>query len=146
MPCHRRRNQGGQGDHTPPPRFQNICSPPPPPQISKPENKQHWLEITFKHVLQFLKFFARGLCIHSYMEIKELIHNPRSPFLFSPPPQVVTNFSHFRLFTTRSTRLLVMCGVLVPSCTRYGVWDASHLKITPTIRCKIPGRLCLSYS
>ena len=42
---HRRRNQGA----TAPPRFQNICFR--PPQISKPEINQHWLVITFKHVL-----------------------------------------------------------------------------------------------
>ena len=34
----------------------------------------------------FMRFFARGLCIHSYVGIKELIHNPRLPILFRPPP------------------------------------------------------------
>ena len=93
---HRRRNQGGRGGHGPP-RFQNTCfcpppPPPPPPQISKPEINQHWLEITIKHVLQFLKcnlheiFLLEGLCIHSYMEIKELIRNPRLPISFLAPP------------------------------------------------------------
>ena len=36
----------------------------------------------------FMRFFARGLCMHSYMEIKELIHNPRLPILFLAPPQL----------------------------------------------------------
>ena len=49
-------------------------------------------------------------------------------------PNNPLNFSHFRLFTTRSTLLLVMCGVLVLSCTRYGAWDINLLKITPIIR------------
>ena len=37
----------------------------------------------------FMRVFVRGLCIHSYVEIKELIHNPRLPILLRPP-QVVT--------------------------------------------------------
>ena len=34
----------------------------------------------------------------------------------------------YRPYTTRSTPLPVMCGVLVYSCMRYGAWDTSHLK------------------
>ena len=92
---HRRRNQGGRGGHGPP-RFQNICFR--PPQISRPEinYNQHWLVITFKACMYysfssvtFMRVFVRGLCIHSYVEIKELIHNPRLPILLRPP-QVVT--------------------------------------------------------
>ena len=39
----------GAGGATAPPRFQNTCFR--PPQISRPEINQHWLVITFKHVL-----------------------------------------------------------------------------------------------
>ncbi len=36
-----------------------------------------------------------------------------------------------RFSITRSTPVLVMCGVMELSCTRYGVWDTNHL---PTIK------------
>ena len=39
-----------------------------------------------------------------------------------------------RHFITKSTRLLVMSGALAVSCTRYGVWDMSHLKIILALR------------
>ena len=39
-----------------------------------------------------------------------------------------------RLLTTRSTPLLVMCGVMVWSCMRYGVLDDNHSKIIQTAR------------
>ena len=35
----------------------------------------------------------------------------------------------YRLSTSRSTPLLVMCGVMELSCMRYGVWDTNHLKV-----------------
>ena len=44
-------------------------------------------------------------------------------------------YMHFsRLSTTRSTPLLVMCGVMEFSCMRYGVWDTNHLKTSQIIR------------
>ena len=36
-----------------------------------------------------------------------------------------------RLFTSRSTPLLVMCGAMELSCMRYGVWDTNHLRTSP---------------
>ena len=39
-----------------------------------------------------------------------------------------------RPFTIRSTPQPVMCGVLVASCTRYGVLDINLMKATPTQR------------
>ena len=88
---YRQKNQGAGGPW--PPRFQNICFRPGPPRFhSQKLTNIGYIEITFKHVVQFLKyvtfmrFYARGLCIHSYMEIKALIHNSRFPILFSPPP------------------------------------------------------------
>ena len=50
---HRRRNQGGRRGHGPPQISKYMLSPPPPD--FKTRINQHWLEITFKHVLQFLK-------------------------------------------------------------------------------------------
>ena len=40
---------------------------------------------------------------------------------------VTVLFIHRRL-TTRSTPQPVMCGALVCSCMRYGVWDIDHLR------------------
>ena len=40
----------------------------------------------------------------------------------------------YRLSTTRSTPLLVMCGVMEQSCTRRGVWGGNLLMATPTPR------------
>ena len=40
----------------------------------------------------------------------------------------------YRLLTTRSTRLLVTCGAMELSCTRYGVWDTNHLRASPIHR------------
>ncbi len=40
----------------------------------------------------------------------------------------------YRLSITRSTPVLVMCGVMELSCTRYGVWDINRLKMSPMIR------------
>ena len=42
--------------------------------------------------------------------------------------------SFFRLCTTRSTPLLVMCGAMELSCMRYGVWDTNLLKSTITAK------------
>ena len=39
-----------------------------------------------------------------------------------------------RLCTTRSTLLLAMCGAMESSCTRYGAWDTSLLRILQTTR------------
>ena len=39
-----------------------------------------------------------------------------------------------RLSISRSIPLPVMCGAMALSCTRYGAWDTSHLKDTPTPR------------
>ena len=36
--------------------------------------------------------------------------------------------SYYRRLTTRSTPQPVMCGALVCSCMRYGVWDIDHLR------------------
>ena len=54
-------------------------------------------------------------------------------------PEVLTTSTYpavtwYSLSTTRSTPLLVMCGVMEFSCTRYGVWDTNHLKIKSTAR------------
>ena len=39
-----------------------------------------------------------------------------------------TSMHLYRHFTTKSTPQPVMCGALVCSCMRYGVWDTNHLK------------------
>ena len=39
-----------------------------------------------------------------------------------------------RLFITRSTPLLVMCGAMESFSMRYGVWDISPMRIMQTVR------------
>ena len=108
-----------------------MLSPPPPPRFQN----QKLTNIGSKSLLSmkysfsgvtFMRFFARDLCIHSYMEIKELIPNPRLPILFRPPPpQVVTCSSAsergcplseaiiYRLFIQEYSRL-VLCWEVCP--------------------------------
>ena len=73
--------QGGRGA-TDPPDFEIYVFGPPRFQHQKLTN------IGWKSLSQG-KFFAIGLCGHSYVEFKELIHNPSLPIIFRPP-QVVT--------------------------------------------------------
>ena len=47
---------------------------------------------------------------------------------------ITTYLLNCRLCTIRSTPQPVMCGVLVVSCTRYGVSDTNHLKTTRMLR------------
>ena len=103
---HRRRNQGGRGGHGPP-RFQNICFR--PPQISTPEINQHWLEITFKHVLySFIKCnlqesFLLEVCADiATWNAKNLSTITGCPFYFGPP-QVMTCSSASAIRDTYST-------------------------------------------
>ena len=46
----------------------------------------------------------------------------------------ICHTSIHRLFTTRSTPLPVMYGVLDVSCMRFGVLDINHSKITTMLR------------
>ena len=39
-----------------------------------------------------------------------------------------------RLSITKSTPVLVMCGAMELSCTRYGVWDINHSRPLPIQR------------
>ena len=88
---------------------------PPPPQISKPEINQHWLEITFKHVLRvtFMRVFARGLCVHSYVEIKEHIHNSRLSILFRPPQVVTCSSASGDYLHKHACRLALVCPLCI---------------------------------
>ena len=101
MHVHRRRNQGALPP--PPPQISNICFHPPPPKLTNIGWKS-LLSMYYRFSsVTFMSFFARGFCIHNYMEIKELIHNPKLPNLFSPPPpppppQVVTCSSAFDVY------------------------------------------------
>ena len=53
-------------------------------------------------------------------------------------------FYDFRPSTTRSTPQPVMCGALVHSCMRYGVWDTNHLRGKQIIRCTVLQKFCTS--
>ena len=78
---------------------------------------------------------SRDLMDESYY----VSHGGRIPVKWTAPEVEILTASvtfdeifSLRLCTTRSTPLLVMCGAMELSCTRYGVWDTSPMKTTIT--------------
>ncbi len=70
-------------------------------------------------------------------------HGGKIPVRWTAPEVRTTNHTLIDIFCccccyrrsiTRSTRQPVMCGALVVSCTRYGVWGTNHLKLSLTIK------------
>ena len=70
-------------------------------------------------------------------------HGGKIPVRWTAPEVRTTNHTSIDIFCccccyrrsiTRSTRQPVMCGALVVSCMRYGVWGTNHLKLSLTIK------------